>query len=203
MKQLFKQLILMVVALIIGLIMNQLFFVDYLLTYIYVPQGYSLIYFCMSWLGLALIIYSLLHFMIFGYLPMVLFIVLMICYWILMIGLLFFKTKNTQGINLNLMAFIKYSLYDRTTLFINSLNIILFIPLGKYMRQFKFNCFRLIMVSTFIIMIIEVIQFIYAVGIFDIGDVLLNMIGIFIGYLLPIYFYCENYRIKIKLGYLS
>lgn len=114
MKHFIKQLLVIIVALIIGLVINQLFFEEYLLIYIEVPQGYLFIYFCMSWLGLALIIYSLSHLILFGYLPILLFIILTMCYWILMIGLLFFKTKHTQGINLDLVSFIRYSLYNHT-----------------------------------------------------------------------------------------
>lgn len=203
MKQLFKQLILIIIALILGLIINQLLFTDYLLTYIYVPQGYMSIYFNLSWLGLALILYSFLHYIISGYLPVAVFTILVICYWILMIGLLFFKTKNTQGINLDFITYMRYALFDKMTMLIAVLNIIMFMPLGMHMRYFKMGCFSSIFISTFILMIIEVIQFIFRVGIFDIGDVILNMLGIVIGYLLPIYFQYQYYRIKIKLGYSS
>lgn len=203
MKQLFKQLILVIIALIICLVLNQLFFDDYLLTYVYVPKRYILVYFCMSWLGLTLIMYSILHLIVFRYMPIILFVILMICYWILMIGLLFFKTKNTQGINLDLIGYFKYALYDNVTLLIALLNIMLFIPLGMYMRYFKLGYFKMCFINIFILTIIEVIQFIFRVGIFDIGDVILNMLGIIVGYYLPLHFSYQYYRIRIKLGYSS
>lgn len=60
-------------------------------------------------------------------------------------------------------------------------NILLFIPLGIFFKQFKI---KHIYIGLLIILTIESIQLILRVGIFDIIDICLNFIGFLIGYLL-------------------
>lgn len=65
-------------------------------------------------------------------------------------------------------------------------NIFVFIPLGLLLPiLFKIcrNFAKLLILCLFIILFIEIIQFIFMIGYFDIDDIILNLIGCFIGYL--------------------
>lgn len=64
-------------------------------------------------------------------------------------------------------------------------NIVVFIPVGFFVisRMFKKRIVILIVMTLGIPIIIEMIQYLFSVGIMDIDDVILNVLGILIGYL--------------------
>jgi glycopeptide antibiotics resistance protein len=78
--------------------------------------------------------------------------------------------------------------YNFNILFINLAgNIITFIPLGFFISILfkRFNNTRaIIMFSIVITIIIEAMQFILNVGVFDIDDIILNIVGCTLGYVL-------------------
>ena len=78
------------------------------------------------------------------------------------------------------------SKFNFNAIFINLVaNIVTFIPLGFFMTMFfkKFNKISTMAVfSVIIIFIIEVLQFIFNVGVFDIDDIILNSLGCIIGF---------------------
>lgn len=67
-------------------------------------------------------------------------------------------------------------------------NIIPFIPLGYFISLSfnKINPIKLIFVFISFILCIEFIQFIFSIGFFDIDDIILNFIGLFLGYIILI-----------------
>ncbi len=63
-------------------------------------------------------------------------------------------------------------------------NIVVFIPVGFFVisRMIKKRIIILIVMTLGIPLIIEMIQYLFSVGIMDIDDVILNVLGILIGY---------------------
>ena len=96
-------------------------------------------------------------------------------YCLILVYSLLFKNLGIQGVNFNLVEFIKDSLLIDST--IPLLNIIIFIPIGGL---FKFN-FKTVMRFIFFITIIETSQYVFHLGFFDIGDIFTNTIGFIIG----------------------
>lgn len=62
-------------------------------------------------------------------------------------------------------------------------NIIVFIPLGMYVR-YNYKIFRSITISVLLIIVFELIQAISLLGFFDIDDIFLNGIGVILGVLI-------------------
>lgn len=76
-------------------------------------------------------------------------------------------------------------IFINKTVFINIIgNIIIFIPLGVLLSIYRQNLFVSIMIIIAIIIAIESMQYFTKRGIFDILDILLNMIGSILGYTL-------------------
>jgi glycopeptide antibiotics resistance protein len=63
-------------------------------------------------------------------------------------------------------------------------NIGLFIPYGILMMEKNFSTLRRLLVPIAFISLIEILQFITHRGSLDIDDLILNLLGIFIGYIL-------------------
>ena len=115
-------------------------------------------------------------------------------YALILFVLLFHKRKVGSFRAVNLIPFreISNSLFSNDVIpksfFWNNLlgNIAIFIPLGIYLTMLKRN--KSIMVNTLIIalvsILIEILQFVFAVGVADIDDVILNSIGGFLGIIL-------------------
>lgn len=82
--------------------------------------------------------------------------------------------------------FINNKQYTTYVLFINlAANIITFIPLGFFLsvhiKKFK-NTIKVSVFSITLITVIESLQFIFNVGVFDIDDIILNTLGCIIGH---------------------
>lgn len=79
------------------------------------------------------------------------------------------------------------SLVSQTVVWNNILgNICLFLPLGVYMQLFRTrkNCLFSIAIISLISLGIELIQFVFGIGVTDIDDIILNSLGGVIGVLL-------------------
>lgn len=63
-------------------------------------------------------------------------------------------------------------------------NIALFVPLGILLKQFSLKPFLLGILSLGLIITIELLQYITQKGIFDVLDIVLNVLGITIGYMI-------------------
>lgn len=102
------------------------------------------------------------------------------CKWIyvLMIaGIMLARYPNTgYNFNLYLNKWLPILFKDKTV-FINVFgNIILFIPLGIFFKKDIYLTF-------IIIIVLEITQFILIRGVFDITDIILNYLGVLIGFL--------------------
>lgn len=126
--------------------------------------------------------YFVYYIMIILYLLLGLFIYLkkynfcIIIYYITLFIFLFLR-KTEPGINLQfyLFAWLK-SMFKNKVIFLNILgNIILFIPMGIINKN--------ILKSFIIILIIELSQILLKKGIFDIVDIVLNMLGALVGFI--------------------
>lgn len=100
---------------------------------------------------------------------------LYILYFAVLFFMLFLKSPGVQGFNINLMSFI----HDTFTVgsLVPLFNIFMFVPLGLL---FKFN-YKTIALFVLSITLSEALQYLLKVGIFDIGDILLNTIGFLVG----------------------
>lgn len=63
-------------------------------------------------------------------------------------------------------------------------NIIIFIPMGIFIKNMKTKKVYHFILSILIIICIETLQYITQIGVFDIIDILLNIIGTLIGYMI-------------------
>ena len=111
---------------------------------------------------------------------------LLIClYFILILMLTLFKNDNgwTGNINLNLLEVFKDIKSSSNGLILLVGNICMYIPIGIYIEYRFFNKKNTLKIGLFLIYIflIELIQHIFKKGVFDIDDIILNLIGFLIG----------------------
>lgn len=96
-----------------------------------------------------------------------------IIYFLFLFVILFLR-KGEGNYNFNFYIYKWLQNINNKIIFINVIgNILLFIPMGIINKN--------ILTSLFIIILIELLQLILNKGIFDIVDIFLNMIGVFIG----------------------
>lgn len=103
---------------------------------------------------------------------------------------------NSNEIHYNLYPFktifdfiINFSFSNFKNFFINIIaNIIVFIPFGLLTRIIfeKLNFKSIIIISILTIFLLEILQVTLRVGVFDIDDILLNVLGVVIGYKISI-----------------
>ena len=100
-------------------------------------------------------------------------------YSIIVIYVLFFK--NTTTIDSSTMDLIPLFFYNPSMIEFTLLigNIIMFIPIGYFYKRFNFK-YNLIFIL-FIAALIEGSQFFFKVGVFDLSDILLYIIGFYLG----------------------
>ncbi|MBZ2110803.1 VanZ family protein [Streptococcus infantis] len=101
--------------------------------------------------------------------------IIYLLYFFVLLYSLLFKNLGIQGINLNLISFIKDSIFIDSK--VPLLNILIFIPLGA-LFGFKY---KNISIFFFGVVSLEVIQYIFHLGFFDVGDIFTNTIGFIIG----------------------
>jgi glycopeptide antibiotics resistance protein len=118
-------------------------------------------------------------------------------YSILIIWGLYFGSHSRQHLNefkYNLYPFktiftyiVEYDSHNKTPFVINIIgNIVVFIPfgfIGPILFQNKLNRLdKLLFASVIGILLIEIPQLLLKVGVFDIDDIILNLIGVLIGF---------------------
>ena len=104
---------------------------------------------------------------------------LWVIYFLVMILLLFFRVYHDNNINLNILELFNF---ETTNLSQTILNLILFIPIGYWLKHLKIG--SVLLISLLLITSIELLQFVSHRGIFDVVDILINTIGIMIGYII-------------------
>ncbi len=129
-----------------------------------------------------------------------LFISFFILYTVSLMVLLFFRPHDQSYTTWNLEPFltILYYLSGEVTPLIAFYNLVanigLFIPYGIFLmlrnEKVRFPVFRLLYIPLLFISFIEFIQFITHRGSLDIDDLILNMLGVCLGYLLFPLFKC-------------
>lgn len=98
-----------------------------------------------------------------------------IIYFLLLTYLLLFKNIGIQGLEINPLSFIKDFINGDAIIVL--LNIIMFIPLGWLLPLNKKNL-GIVVLGIFLI---EVAQYIFHLGIFDVGDIVANTAGFVVG----------------------
>lgn len=104
-----------------------------------------------------------------------------VAYGIGLLAVLLLKSRGIQGFNLNPLNIIDQ--------FVNApmqlvFNLVLFVPVG-YILLMAIGRLRIVLVcSLLMIIIIESIQLLCALGMFDIVDIILNLIGVTVGALM-------------------
>ena len=104
---------------------------------------------------------------------------LWVIYFLVMILLLFFRVYHDNNINPNILELFNF---ETTNLSQTILNLILFIPIGYWLKHLKIS--SVLLLSLLLITSIELLQFVSHRGIFDIVDILIDTFGIMIGYII-------------------
>ena len=99
-----------------------------------------------------------------------------------------------KGIELNIFNSFKDWFDDSYSLIVSIANILMFVPMGFFFKDKNKKISIFIML--FCIITCEGIQYIFSLGFFDIGDIVLNLIGFIIGIT---FFKSEFFKNKIIL----
>ncbi|MCL2889455.1 MAG: VanZ family protein [Eggerthellaceae bacterium] len=112
--------------------------------------------------------------------------------YVLLLGtLLMFKSRGIQGLNLNLLDVGTQLVEDPG---IVALNVVLFIPFGVIVHRCIKPTWKAFSLALAIICVVETLQFLLHLGVADVVDVTLNMIGFSIGYLVLDIFRMRGWR---------
>lgn len=99
-------------------------------------------------------------------------------YALMLLYVLFFKNIGVQGYSLNPLSFITDM--RSGSRFVPLMNLLMFIPLGCLFEPSKGN----LTLSLLGLLLVESCQYVFHLGIFDLGDITLNIASILIGSLL-------------------
>ena len=132
---------------------------------------------------LNLVIIILLAYFVYAFLKLLLtrklkkqtLLLLYFIYFLALFYLLFLKNIGIQGISLNPLSFAR-ELYWGSH-FVPIMNLLMFIPLGLLFSS-RMSNLLLCLIALFSV---ESIQYFGHLGIFDLGDIVLNMLGILVG----------------------
>ena len=110
-----------------------------------------------------------------------------IIYVILLYLVLFNREKFDESIYSDGTYITKWIklIFTNKVVFINLIgNILIFIPLGIFLKYFKIRFISAFVIIIILVISIETLQYLTKRGIFDIMDIFLNIIGASIGYML-------------------
>ena len=132
---------------------------------------------------LNLVIIILLGYFVYAFLKLLLtrklkkqtLLLLYFIYFLALFYLLFLKNIGIQGLSLNPLSFAR-ELYWGSH-FVPIMNLLMFIPLGLLFSS-RISNFLLCLIALFSV---ESIQYFGHLGIFDLGDIVLNMLGLLVG----------------------
>ena len=132
---------------------------------------------------LNLVIIVLLSYFVYAFLKLLLtrklkkqtLLLLYFIYFLALFYLLFLKNIGTQGLSLNPLSFAR-ELYWGSH-FVPIMNLLMFIPLGLLFSSRLSN----LLLCLLTLFSVESIQYFGHLGVFDLGDITLNMLGILIG----------------------
>lgn len=112
-------------------------------------------------------------------------------YICVLLVILLFRGQDNFISNLSLDTLKRWTplVFQNKTIFVNIFgNIFIYVPMGYFLAKY-FNLLKTLVFTNVFIIGIEIIQLLFNVGIFDIGDIILNTIGIILGY-----FLCKVWR---------
>ena len=132
---------------------------------------------------LNLVIIVLLSYFVYAFLKLLLtrqlkkqtLLLLYFIYFLALFYLLFLKNIGTQGLSLNPLSFAR-ELYWGSH-FVPVMNLLMFIPLGLLFSSRLSN----LLLCLLTLFSVESIQYFGHLGVFDLGDITLNMLGILVG----------------------
>ena len=132
---------------------------------------------------LNLVIIVLLSYFVYAFLKLLLtrklkkqtLLLLYFIYFLALFYLLFLKNIGTQGLSLNPLSFAR-ELYWGSH-FVLIMNLLMFIPLGLLFSSRLSN----LLLCLLTLFSVESIQYFGHLGVFDLGDITLNMLGILVG----------------------
>ena len=100
-------------------------------------------------------------------------------YFIILLFLLFGRNIGFKGVELNILNSSKSWLSNSYNVVITIANLLMYMPLS--LNFTNKNPKQIIPVMLFLIIIFESIQYMLSLGVFDVGDIILNIIGFIIG----------------------
>lgn len=101
-------------------------------------------------------------------------------YFVALLAVLFLKSQGIQELNLDLGDIVQQAIFYPSSVL---LNVILLIPLGAWLFTVQKSTVKAFFIALGFCLITEAIQYAFSLGIADIVDVLLNMVGFTVGYL--------------------
>lgn len=101
------------------------------------------------------------------------------------------KSRGVQGINLNIMDIISQFMDSPAVLLFN---VLIFIPAGMIFHGRYSHPARPYIVIVVVILLMESCQYLFHLGVFDIVDILTNLAGFTIGYLIAGSFHHAGHR---------
>ena len=135
------------------------------------------------WLFLTGVVIYMTFLLFLGYQKII--YLLMPVYALLLIIVLFNRSRLNEKIISDIDYIIKWKnlIFTNRIVFINLIgNILLFIPLGAILSSFnKIGLIKKILLAIVTIIVLETLQYILRLGVFDIIDIICNMIGVVIG----------------------
>ena len=109
---------------------------------------------------------------------------LMTSYIITLLIILLFR-EETRGANVSFDTFKRWAplIFSNKTVFINIVgNILIYLPMGIIFSKYL-NLFKTIAYANVFIIGIEIIQLVFRLGIFDVLDIILNILGVLVGFI--------------------
>ena len=102
-----------------------------------------------------------------------------ILYFIVLIFVLFIRTRGVQGYELNLISSMNSWTDNPHNIFVALMNGLLFLPFAYIFKGVKVS--ESILIGVIVITLCEIIQYAFSLGIFDVGDIVLNSFGFILG----------------------
>ncbi len=169
----------MAISIVLGLVLNY-FVTSEIIVYFY--QGAGSVYAIILSLSIIIqiiFIFSAIQLIRSKEIDRKTYISLWILYFVTMLLLLFGRRTSEGTINLNIL-----DLFAPDSIMQNILNIMFFMPIGYIFYCKKYKISSIVSFSICGVLVIETIQLLLKVGIFDVVDIILNLLGISIGYLI-------------------
>lgn len=185
-KFIIKLSISLVIGIIVALTFNYLITSELIISYfVGSSQLYSIIV-IVALLFQILIFTMLVYFILTHQCPKIFLYILTICYFLIMVILLFGRPMlGGTSYNLNIL-----DLFNSESIITNIFNFIFFLPIGYFFR--KKNAIITTIIAFVMILLIELIQLITHRGMFDIVDLLVDTLAIITGYFLSKYIFFKG-----------